>query len=778
MIRRCANLSILILVFALFAGCSDDAGTARPSNNQNNELPDAGDPDVGDPDPEDMADGPTSCAVDSDCDSPEICVFNAASGDLICAAPEGSGEIGDACTTGEDCASGLCINSACAAPCTDGQDCPNGFDCETVSVDSEQGAVELDVCVPGDVPCRRDLDCPESEVCVVDSSGDSVSLTCGPGVGAGELGDTCSSDSECASNLCVDSACASPCERPNDCGDTSRFTCDSTEVSLGSGATESLNVCQPRLGDSCLADSECTLASERCIAARGTDTIDFGCGAPNAGGAELGESCSDDLDCAQNLCIDDTCRAPCSGTGDCTSAEGFACETTSVQLTGAAATASICVPPVDCTEDDGCRVSDGEVCFVRGDAPDLELVCRDPNVGGGDLGQICVNDRECANNFCVDTRFRRVCTTPCTSNDHCGVPGYECQVRDFDGQDVEVCVPSSPTACTSNDQCPTGTRCAIVENVASDALESVCIPAGADATGVACNADDDCASLVCLEGFCAAPCTDSTQCGQGQLCQSNEIQKAGLSQDFDVCETLGDEQCTDTQSCSDGVRVCSELRDVAGTTTPFCNFPNESASGQLGDACTTSSECREDLCLTVSDECSVVCDDDSDCGVGQGCTTYTVSTPVNFCTSTCSDDSDCDQGKICTINGDELTNDVDLVCEKPVGPEDLGSPCQDGSECITGLCLRTLQYQGTSCTTSPDSCPSGQECSCPLDDPNCSAADRECAIVERACTRVCDGAGDCATSAFASNELTDCSPNTTVQRPNSGTKDISTCARP
>jgi len=483
------------------------------------------------------------------------------------------------------------------------------------------------------------------------------------------------------------------------------------------------------------------------------------------------------VDCAQNLCVDGACSAPCAGTGDCASATDFTCETTAIDLgNGNTDNASVCLPPVGCDEDGDCKVD--EVCLVRGTSPNRDLICLEPNVGGGDLGQVCANDRECANNLCLPTRFRDVCTVPCADDTDCTVAGYECQMTNVDGQTLSVCVPETPIPCTSDDQCPTQTNCAIIINEAGDGLESVCVPAtGGDATGVACTDDDDCASLVCLGGFCSAPCSTDTQCGQNQLCQENSISKDGQTDSFDVCETLPEQACVDTASCSDGVRVCSTLRDVQGITQAFCALPNTSASGQLGDPCTDPTECRENICLTVSDQCSVVCNDDGDCGSGQGCTTYTVTTEVNFCNTVCSDDDDCSGGNICTINGDVITNDVDLVCENTIGTEDLGSPCTDGSECLTGLCLRTVEFLGTSCTTSSD-CTGTQECVCPLDDPNCATTDQECSNVSRACTLVFADTADCSSSNFSTNELTACSSSTTVQRPNGGTKTVSTCSRP
>ena len=67
---------------------------------------------------------------------------------------------------------------------------------------------------------------------------------------------------------------------------------------------------------------------------------------------------------------------------------------------------------------------------------------------------------------------------------------------------------------------------------------------------------------------------------------------------------------------------------------------------QLGTACTSFNQCRENICLTsLSDECSVVCDKDADCGAAQGCTTFG---DLTFCNTTCGDSGDCSSPSCCS----------------------------------------------------------------------------------------------------------------------------------
>jgi hypothetical protein len=231
------------------------------------------------------------------------------------------------------------------------------------------------------------------------------------------------------------------------------------------------------------------------------------------------------------------------------------------------------------------------------------------------------------------------------------------------------------------------------------------------------------------------------------------------------------------------VRVCSDIRLAAANLyETYCEFPNTNATALMGEPCTTPNECRDNVCLSPAGACSVVCNSDDDCAPGMGCSTYTLSsmgvpTSIGFCIDLCADNGDCSNGNLCTINGDVINDDVDQVCEKPVGTKDLGELCASGNECNTGLCLRTLNYSTTACTDDSQ-CATGESCSCPIDNPNCAVADKRCATQEFACTRLCNDNTDCAGGAVG-NELTECSQDTRVTRPVSMTsKTISTCSRP
>jgi hypothetical protein len=610
--------------------------------------------------------------------------------------------------------------------------------------------------------------------------------------GGGELGDSCSADSECASNLCVNGECSEPCERPADCSDDGSFICETNELPTDGGTTEEVNVCVRRPETECASNADCT-SPEQCVATKTATEVIFTCGAPNSGGAMVGESCSTDADCTQNLCQGGTCSAPCAADGDCSAADGYSCEIESVDLgSGNSENAQVCTSPRACTSRDDCSI--GEVCQI--DRATGEGTCGEPNAGGGALGDQCSDDISCAANLCNEERFGDVCTEACVDDGDCPKAGYECGTATIDDgsggtTDVNVCVAEAPTSCTSNDDCASGFNCAVIPNAAGNALETVCIPtSGGKATGVSCTEDDECASLTCINDACSVPCADTNQCASSQLCQSNNVSKDGLNGTFDMCETLTDERCDQTGTCSDGVRMCNQIR-VAGSGSgreAYCGMTNPSAAGGLGDHCAQRSECRSNMCFNgTSDECTVICANDSQCGTGQICSTFNLDgSQLGYCINGCSDNDDCaglsftngsgdTVDHVCATNENTRDDDVDQICVRRniVDPNDadeglLGDTCQTGNDCQSGLCLTNTIYNGVSCSSTAD-CQTGQVCET---SPNGSM---ECGDQAQYCTRICDEGTDCS-GGIQGNTLTSCDTDIRMTL-SSGTVDtISACS--
>ncbi len=463
-------------------------------------------------------------------------------------------------------------------------------------------------------------------------------------------------------------------------------------------------------------------------------------------------------------------------------------------------------PPTPCTSKDDCPI--GEVCYIDRSGAGVEMYCRAENDGGGGLGNICTADVGCAANLCHDGRFRDVCSIPCDDDADCSAEGYECGTASVDdgaggSVDLSVCVAEDPPACDSNDDCGAGTTCAIVPNADEDALESVCVPtAGGKATGTECTDDAECASLVCLADHCAAPCELSDQCASGQRCEANTILKESLSGAFNVCETLPDERCDDTGTCSDGVRVCSEIRSVSnGEREGYCQFPDSNAPASLGDHCTQTSDCRERICLSGnSDECSVMCAEDSQCAAGQICTTYPVgNSDLGFCNSGCSDNSDCagleftnSNGDLvehaCRINENVREDQVDQICIRKniVNTNDpdeglLGDDCEaaaggigSNSLCQSGACLSIDSPIGGSCNSDSDCSDPGNTMVCRIPK---GGTTKECHTRIFRCSRLCDDNGDCS-GGIDDNQLTVCDSDVQIQLSSGTVETVSMCAQP
>lgn len=543
--------------------------------------------------------------------------------------------------------------------------------------------------IPSD--CTTDANCTAPQVCAFDYNLTIPRTVCLEPAGPGQLGDSCTDDNQCASNLCLNQQCATPCARPVDCSDDGSFICTPQEIEHGN-TTETVNVCTPKPLEQCISDDDCA-APERCVLKSTLDGPMFVC-APPAGPSEPGVACTINADCASNLCLDNVCTAPCAGNHHCNTDAGHTCEVVPVTHNGQPVDVSVCQPPVECERNGQCLLT--EVCYVRKTNTEVQTHCKPPNVGGAKpVGATCTTDESCASNLCLQGRFHKHCAPACSTNADCTAPAgspvqYECKSTTFTlagGTDsAKVCVAKAAPACTSQSQCATGTHCAVVTNAANNGLETVCIPlAGGRAPGAACTANDQCNGQLCLNGTCSQPCTARDQCGTQQLCRTNNVQKSGFSRSLQVCETPPAVPCTSNLDCTDGVRICADIRTLNNTTQGYCSFPNP-AGAPTGTNCTADSQCHSEFCLSITDQCTLLCSNNSQCGGGnQICTTYS---GLGACVPSCTSNSDCTPGHSCAVNNNTNTNSFDYVCERNVGPNPLGTqvPVNDNS-CQSGLVI-------------------------------------------------------------------------------------------
>lgn len=255
----------------------------------------------------------------------------------------------------------------------------------------------------------------------------------------------------------------------------------------------------------------------------------------------------------------------------------------------------------------------------------------------------------------------------------------------------------------------------------------------------------------------------------------------------DACGDASAERCDETGECSEAGEVCGELRDDGDETRAYCTPADEEAPFELGEQCESFDDCRERICLQEqSDECSVVCVDDSQCASGQVCSTLDVgASALGFCISTCQVHDDCtgldfeEDGEsvehVCSVNFDEGADQYDQVCvrRETVDENDpeagrLGDRCPGGDNdaCQAGLCLKTAIFDGSSCSADDD-CDGELVCE-ETDD-----GQKECADFEHRCSRLCEDDDDCA-GGVDGNELTACDSEVTID----DSQTVSMCTMP
>jgi hypothetical protein len=293
----------------------------------------------------------SECDGDGDCPGAQTCEDDMDGVGYFVCETTALGELGDACIAGNECESGFCNTNLCSE-CEGDGDCPGGGTCEdatdgvgyfvceggtlgelgdacTAGNECESGFCNGDVCSE----CEGNGNCPGTETCEYD--GGVGYFVCQSALGA--LGDACTLGSECVSGFCNTNLC-SECEVDGDCagaltcgddtGGVGYFVCEG-----GSGA----------LGDNCVDGTDC--ASGYCYAAFGQNicsecevdgdcagsmTCNYAWGDPYAtcgGTAGLGSACTIGTDCTSGFCNGNVCSeceadGDCSGGGTCTDDTG------------------------------------------------------------------------------------------------------------------------------------------------------------------------------------------------------------------------------------------------------------------------------------------------------------------------------------------------------------------------------------------------------------------------------------------------------------------------
>ena len=318
------------------------------------------------------------------------------------------------------------VDETCAAP---GAPCTDNSECITLFCAADQSGSKI--CTsPCDVR-RPFIGCPAGQYCSRSGGCDGICVN-GEAGAAGE-GETCTTDTECASLLCFDP---------------------------GDGNKRCLDPCEGGRG-TCLSGEVCAAVVGGCAGCVAQDLV--------SGLRGLGEPCTDASQCVDGQCTVEVgqgyCTRSCAGDGDC-SGEAFHCrlDTGLCAPGGRGGVGAGCVVNGDCESTLFCATQgdlrwctqfcdgtcpQGFVCSPAGD----QMVCA-PEVGVG--GSPCATAEDCLSGSCqaVGRNGALTCTRLCGLDSPCDA-GFEC-VRDA-SRTQAVCVPTytPPTDIPDDGGCAT-----------------------------------------------------------------------------------------------------------------------------------------------------------------------------------------------------------------------------------------------------------------------------------------------------------------------------------
>lgn len=320
-----------------------------------------------------------------------------------------------------------------------------------------------------------------------------------PPMGDGAMCATCGSGADCANGICLrypdgNNYCGADCASSSDCGAGDRC------VSVSGAGNQCVR--GPMGSETCaVAPSGCT-SDAACATGQRCDLASGDCVAVPSGGLGLGGTCAAATECASGLCLAGRCSQSCNWLDTRSCPSGFFCNG---MATG--------------TCDEG--------------------LCVAGSAGGASLGAPCSASTQCQSLLCD----RGICTTPCIPSGAVGcAAGYACQTGTSSGCGSCQQAGALGDACSSSIDCLSGlcaeqgggSYCTRLCDAASpcgagftcedvDEGTSVCVPGeGSAGLGASCDANDDCASEVCVSqgssDYCTRFCSASDPCPRDYAC--------------------------------------------------------------------------------------------------------------------------------------------------------------------------------------------------------------------------------------------------------------------
>jgi hypothetical protein len=629
----------------------------------------------------------------------------------------GTGCFLDPCEGGDDCLSGICVghmgNDVCTVECV--EECPQGWLCEQLGT----GPDTIFACIsPFTHLCRP---CANNSDCVAASGIEDVCLS------FGEEGSFCGADCassgvcpegfECVDALTVDGGQVKNC-RPTGgalCG------CSAQSVKLGLTTpcfmANEFGTCTGQR--QCLGEGlgECdaiTPAAEIC------DGLDNDCN-----GQDDDIECGDGDECTEDSCDPSVgcLHLPLTGT-ECV--DGNVCTLADHCDDGVCAGTTIdCDDNDPCTEDTcdptgGCDYQFGTAECDDSDPCTADDLCAEGECHGTKLPCECLVAADCEpfddDNACTGSLFCNTAELPY----NCEVEaGTEVKCAPYDGVNAaclqNVCTPDSGEceliADNEGEVCDDGDGCTIGENC----QQGLC----AGGVQVVCEDDNICTddicdlALGCIHDPNLAACDDGDSCTFEDHCLAGACQSGGAMDcnddnicTDDVCEpdvgcihSLNKAPCSDDDLCT--INDHCHLGGCIGGTPLLC----DDNDGCTEDSCDTGAGCVFALlpgcCPEGQTNCNGVCkglqSDPDNCGE---------------CNKNC---PDADNGSVACIDGDcaiadcaqgfdDCDKKLETGCEAnlltdPLNCLECATACDQnsGENCIAGECLCIEQCDGKDC---------------------------------------------------------------------------------
>lgn len=533
------------------------------------------------------------------------------------------------------------------------------------------------------VPCVYNIDCPPTQlcerlshtcldVCDEDSCGKNAvciaedhksTCQCPPGFKGNPIADVeCVPSDSCSPNPCHPSAIceASPsgpmCRCPNGLvGDPFTYGCrpegvcpngdNDCPLQLVCQRGKCVNPCDTK---NCGVNALCKVVNRKAVCSC-PDKYQPSPTGPQDGCLRVIISCTSDIECGGEVCLNGQCRAVCRNNEDCSAGERCLQKTCQIP----------CVSHNQCGSDQACVQG---MCI---------LGCRS--------NKNCPSNQACVNNKCQN---------PCQQEGICG-PNALCTCvqhttsckcpAGFEGNPVpeQGCV-RVPSTCTATNQCPGGHMCIANQCNLPCSDNSVCAVGERCANNICvkvCYGDSNCLpGEVCLKGVCQSGCVVDSDCKTDQICLGNKCRCSsgfiaspqGCS-DIDECEA---HPCHPSAQC---VNLPGSYRCVCPEGTvgdpfidPGCILPNQC---QLDTDCSDNLSCRGGRCTDPCPEVSCgpngicnVFDHNAVCACPPGHLGDPYDVSVGCFKVECLDDIDCSTDKECDKESNKCISKYIFFC--------------------------------------------------------------------------------------------------------------------